>query len=128
MGLLLAASTASADMNAPGSREAPPVPTPGYPELLAHWALWIYQKPASLFLHSNCPMHPSCSNYAKEAVREHGAFLGSLLAADRLIHEGTEGPRSRKIWIRGRGWKADDPPKKHTVWWDHRNDQELRFP
>ncbi len=33
---------------------------------------------------SFCPMTPSCSTYGQEALKNHGAFWGSLMTADRL--------------------------------------------
>lgn len=32
-----------------------------------------------------CGYHPTCSEYAIEAVKEHGAFRGGYLAAKRLM-------------------------------------------
>ena len=32
-----------------------------------------------------CKFHPSCSNYAYEAITKHGAWRGILLAAKRLL-------------------------------------------
>jgi len=46
--------------------------------------LRAYQFGISPFLGRNCRFYPTCSNYAVEAVREHGAAKGSLLAARRL--------------------------------------------
>lgn len=46
--------------------------------------LRAYQLGVSPFLGRNCRFYPSCSHYAIEAVRAHGAAKGSLLAAKRL--------------------------------------------
>ena len=34
---------------------------------------------------NNCRHVPTCSTYGKQAVLKHGAFLGSILAGDRLL-------------------------------------------
>ncbi len=46
--------------------------------------LRAYQLGISPFLGQNCRFYPSCSAYAAEAIQEHGAAKGSLLAAKRL--------------------------------------------
>lgn len=46
--------------------------------------LRTYQYALSPFLGPSCRFYPTCSNYAIEAVREHGAARGCLLAAKRL--------------------------------------------
>lgn len=44
----------------------------------------IYQLAVSPLLPKACRFYPSCSQYALEAVRRHGALRGSGLAAARL--------------------------------------------
>lgn len=43
-----------------------------------------YQLGISPFLGLNCRFYPSCSSYAAEAIRVHGAAKGGFLAARRL--------------------------------------------
>lgn len=43
-----------------------------------------YQLGISPFLGQNCRFYPSCSAYAVEAIEEHGALKGGLLATRRL--------------------------------------------
>jgi uncharacterized protein len=43
-----------------------------------------YQVAISRFLPPSCRFHPSCSQYALEAVTRHGALRGGWLAARRL--------------------------------------------
>jgi len=56
-------------------------------QLLA-WPLlalvWLYRQTISPFLGNNCRYDPSCSAYAIAALRNHGAFRGSWLAAKRI--------------------------------------------
>lgn len=46
--------------------------------------LRAYQTAISPLLGRNCRFYPSCSAYAVEAIRVHGAAKGSLLAGKRL--------------------------------------------
>jgi putative membrane protein insertion efficiency factor len=48
------------------------------------WLLRGYQLLLSPMLGQNCRFYPTCSNYAIEALRTHGAARGSLLAARRV--------------------------------------------
>jgi putative membrane protein insertion efficiency factor len=55
--------------------------------------LRAYQLLLSPMLGQNCRFYPSCSHYAIEALRTHGAARGSLLAARRVCrcHPWNEG-------------------------------------
>ncbi|WP_019142401.1 membrane protein insertion efficiency factor YidD [Noviherbaspirillum massiliense] len=46
--------------------------------------LRAYQLGISPFLGQRCRFYPSCSSYAADAIREHGALKGSVLATRRL--------------------------------------------
>jgi uncharacterized protein len=49
-------------------------------------AIWLYRVTLGpLFGAGHCKYHPSCSQYAIDAFREHGLFKGSVLAAWRLL-------------------------------------------
>jgi putative membrane protein insertion efficiency factor len=45
----------------------------------------VYQFAISPLLGQRCKYYPSCSNYAVDALREHGAFRGLGLASWRLL-------------------------------------------
>ena len=45
----------------------------------------IYQKTISPLLGQNCRYHPTCSQYAIEALTLHGVSYGSFLAIKRII-------------------------------------------
>jgi uncharacterized protein len=57
------------------------------------WLLRGYQLLVSPMLGQNCRFYPTCSNYAIEAVRAHGAVRGGWLAARRVCrcHPWNEG-------------------------------------
>jgi uncharacterized protein len=45
----------------------------------------LYRRTLGPVLAGRCRFYPSCSNYALQAVRRHGAAKGSLLAGWRLL-------------------------------------------
>jgi putative membrane protein insertion efficiency factor len=54
------------------------------PKTLLLVAIAAYRKVLSPLLPASCRFHPSCSQYAFEAVAKHGAGRGTLLALGRL--------------------------------------------
>ena len=66
-------------------------------------AIRFYQKHISPLLPPMCRYYPTCSNYAVEAIRVHGAFKGTLLAVLRLMRCNILFP----------GGYDPVPPKKH---------------
>lgn len=50
----------------------------------------FYRKHLSPVLGGRCPMSPSCSQYAADAVEKHGALLGWFMACDRLMRCGRD--------------------------------------
>lgn len=64
-----------------------------------------------------CPMYPSCSQYASQAFKRHGAIKGWILSCDRLLRCGhTEIRRSPKIRVKGKT-RVFDPIEANTRWW-----------
>ncbi len=45
----------------------------------------FYRAAISPWLGSNCRYHPTCSTYAMEALRKHGALKGTWLATRRIL-------------------------------------------
>jgi putative membrane protein insertion efficiency factor len=52
--------------------------------LVLQWLIRAYQLTLSPLLGPRCRFYPSCSQYALEAVRAHGALHGCWLALRRL--------------------------------------------
>ncbi len=53
-------------------------------------AIQAYQELVSEAYGTRCPMHPSCSHFALQAVRQRGTVPGLMLAADRLLRCGQD--------------------------------------
>ena len=47
--------------------------------------LRVYRWTISPLLGPRCRFHPSCSEYAEEAIRRHGALRGGRLALRRVL-------------------------------------------
>ena len=63
-----------------------------------------------------CPMHPSCSEYSRQAIDSHGFVLGWIMTVDRLIRCGRdETAVGTRIFVNG-AWKTDDPVKENAFW------------
>lgn len=62
-----------------------------------------------------CDMAPSCSLYSHQALQQHGALLGVLLTADRLLHEADE--RSLVVPLVQDGERHYPDPLRNNTWW-----------
>lgn len=47
--------------------------------------VWLYRQLVSPWKPKTCRFHPTCSSYALEALRVHGALRGSWLVLRRLL-------------------------------------------
>jgi uncharacterized protein len=47
--------------------------------------VWFYRATFGALFPTTCKYHPSCSEYAVQALRAHGLFRGSALAGWRLL-------------------------------------------
>ena len=65
-------------------KEKLPVTVAGIPKLIARGLIRCYQVVLSPFIGNQCRFHPSCSNYALEAIERFGAMRGSWLSLRRL--------------------------------------------
>jgi uncharacterized protein len=77
-------------MNATPVTAVPPAAPPASrrPSVAAAVVLFLlagYRRLVSPLLAPRCRFYPSCSAYAVEAVRSHGALVGGLLAVRRLL-------------------------------------------
>lgn len=59
--------------------------------MIAHslrFAVQVYRWCVSPLLPRSCRFYPSCSEYAEEALRKHGAWQGSRMAVRRVCRCG----------------------------------------
>lgn len=63
-----------------------------------------------------CPMTPSCSSYALEAMRRHGALMGWIMACDRLMRCGRDELRPSAQVMTRQGWRWQDPVDANDFW------------
>jgi hypothetical protein len=90
--------------------------TPGTGAGVFQGLLAFYRTVISPVDGDRCVMAPTCSLYSHQAIREHGVWMGILLTADRLLHEGDEIPRVPRIKERGETLYLD-PLEANTYWW-----------
>lgn len=57
---------------------------PGIAARVGMALVWLYQATLGPWLGGRCRFYPSCSNYAMQAMREHGLWRGVWLAARRI--------------------------------------------
>lgn len=79
-------------------------------------ALYIYRNYVSPVNGDRCPMIPTCSSYAVQAVRKHGFFLGIMMTADRLMHEPDEIRHAHPV-VGGGRVGFEDPVSNNDFWW-----------
>ena len=77
--------------------------------------LRFFQKVISPVDGARSNMYPTGSDYARQAFARHGAVLGFLLTAERLLHEGNERLVAPRIRKHGR-WRIYDPLDANDAW------------
>jgi len=78
-------------------RSTPVHERPGIGASILIGIVYLYQYTLSPIFGNACRYMPSCSHYAQDALRMHGAWRGSALAAKRVLrchpwHEGGYDP------------------------------------
>ncbi len=54
-------------------------------KVLFVYMISFYQKYLSFLLGKNCRFEPTCSQYAKESIEIHGAFIGGYYSLIRIL-------------------------------------------
>ena len=75
-----------------------------FPRYVAVALITIYRWTVSPLLGNRCKYHPSCSQYALDALREYGLVKGSILAGWRLLrcnpwsHGGVDHAKDQRLF------------------------------
>lgn len=80
---------------------------PGLPTRLLMGLVRGYQLLFSAWLRAGCRYSPSCSNYAMQSLRRHGAAAGTYLAVGRVL-------RCNPFCLGGHDPVPDNPPRLFT--------------
>lgn len=112
------AAPVTSEVTGSRGRAGAPVGAEGLLSGAALGLLAFYQSAISPLDGSRCPMQPTCSRYAVEAVRQHGPLAGFILTADRLLHEADEQRLAPRLKI-GDLYRTVDPVSAND-WWFRR--------
>ena len=79
--------------------------------------LSFYQHHISAVDGDRCPMHPTCSEYARQAIETHGVLAGWIMACDRLVRCGRDETRLSPKMVHGNRILTRDPLSANDFWW-----------
>jgi uncharacterized protein len=77
----------------------------------------LYQKYLSRVDGDRCAMTPSCSHYAVQAIKRHGAFMGWIMTCDRLLRDGHDELKHSPMVMTRVGIRCLDPVENNDFWW-----------
>jgi putative component of membrane protein insertase Oxa1/YidC/SpoIIIJ protein YidD len=103
---------ASRDLEKPGQKGTPRS-SPDSSLLIP--LIHFYQDHMRTYQVSSCPSYPNCSEYTLQAIRKHGAFMGTFLFIDRMFREFTTAGRPPQVRSRGRSLHYD-PLEANDYW------------
>ena len=63
-----------------------------------------------------CPMTPSCSSYALQAMQRYGAIKGWIMACDRLMRCGRDELKHSPSVMTRHGLRCQDPVENNAFW------------
>jgi hypothetical protein len=100
----------------PAGSPTVPTQTADFPGIVFDAYLRFFQRVISPVDGARSNMYPTGSDYARQAIKKHGALLGIVLTTERLMHEGNEGQRAPRIRKYGL-WRIYDPVDANDWWW-----------
>jgi len=110
LSLLLAAGSAVAGpLDANDTNEADPTSAITAP-------IYFFQQFLSGADGNRCPMTPSCSSYAIQAIKRYGALKGWIMASDRLLRCGHDELNLSPAVMTRYGIRSLDPLENNDFW------------
>lgn len=105
---------------APPKKSQPaPSPAPGTLKMPLVWGAWAWQRTVSHADGPSCGYLPTCSEYGKQAVAIHGAPIGFMMAAERVLRNHKLRYGERVIRVNGAP-RIADPVSDNDFWWTER--------
>jgi len=86
------------------------------PQVVFDFYLYLFQRYISPADGPRCQMFPSCSTYARQALRRHGAWWGFFMAADRLLRDNWGVEEYYPLVLRHGRWYFYDPLEANDFW------------
>jgi|GEM_PF-641832 len=97
---------------------------------LSSW-IWFYRGPLDhlrAVRSGQCPMYPSCSDYSRQALEQHGFAMGAIMMFDRLMRCGRDEVHlSPPVLVDGRR-RTYDPLEANDFWWYRRTKRHATAP
>jgi len=75
----------------------------------------FFQKVISPVDGDRCTMAPTCSHFGLQAIEKHGALIGFMMTADRIVHEYEEQRFVPARW-NGSSYRFLDPVENNDFW------------
>ena len=78
----------------------------------------FFQKVISPVDGATCDFYPTCSAYAKQALKKHGLFLGLVMASERVIRD--HSPEGYDLIYKFDRYYVYDPVENNDFWFNKR--------
>jgi len=76
----------------------------------------FFQQNISAVDGARCPMYPTCSGFAMQALHKHGPFIGMMMTVDRLYRE-SDPLEQQHVIVKWGVTRFFDPLEKNDFWW-----------
>jgi len=99
------------------SRAQPPEYKTSVPKLVFDSYIGFFQRYISPVDGVRCQLYPTCSQYGRRTVRKHGAILGFVMIAGRLMRCNGGVPQHYPLMKKYKRFFFYDPLDANDFWW-----------